>query len=342
MPGQVGVFYDPVCQDHQTGGHVENGDRITVVRQALLRDGLTAHIRQPAPRATGLDVIERVHDPVYVERLKSMASRGGGMLTADTMVTAGSYQAAVAAAGCTVQAVDAVMAGEVRSAFALVRPPGHHASSGRGMGFCLLNNIAVAARHAIVAHRLERVIIVDFDAHHGNGTQDVFYSTSQALYFSSHLYPFFPGTGSMYDVGSGPGKGFTVNVPVPAETGDTGFRRIYEEILVPLARRYCPQLVLVSAGYDIHWADPIADLGASVSGIAHVVSIVKALADELCLGRLVLTLEGGYHPRALAGATIATLRVLAGMTVADPLGPYAGNDVDVTPIVTRVKHLHAL
>jgi acetoin utilization deacetylase AcuC-like enzyme len=344
VESRVALFYDPACQNHRTGEHVENGDRMTAIREAIARNGLAAHLCQPVVEPADVAEVESVHDPAYVERIRTIADRGGGMLTADTVISPGSYRAALAAAGCTVQAVDAVMAGHHRSAFALVRPPGHHASSRRGMGFCLFNNIAIAARHAIVSHSLERVLIVDFDAHHGNGTQELFYDSSQVMYFSSHLYPYyFPGTGALHEIGRGPGTGYTANVPVPAETGDAGFRRIYEEVLVALARRYSPQLVLVSAGYDVHWADPITDLGASITGISHIVAIIKAIADDLCLGRLVLTLEGGYDLTALAGAATATLQVLLGLPVVDPLGPpYHGRDIDVSDVVARVKQVHSL
>lgn len=339
----VALLSSPVCLEHEPRGHPENRDRLEAIDQTLTDSGLHTRLLHPAAQLATLDDIAAVHERSYIQELAAIAQRGGGQIDADTLVSPGSFDAARAAAGCTIGAVDVVMKGEAQAAFALVRPPGHHARPGRGMGFCLFNNVAIAAHYALRTYRAERVLIVDFDAHHGNGTQEAFYSSSQVMYFSTHEYPFYPGTGHWDETGSGPGKGFTVNVPLPAGTGDHGLRRAYKEILVPLAQRFRPDVILVSAGYDIHWADPLTDMGASVSGIVDIVSLIQSLADELCAGRLVFTLEGGYHREALAASTVATLQVLLkDAQIADPLGQYPGRGADVTDTLARVRRIHGL
>ena len=190
------------------------------------------------------------------------------------------------------------------------------------MGFCLFNNVAVAARYAQARHGLKRILIVDFDAHHGNGTQEAFYRDEGVLYFSTHQFPFYPGTGDADETGEGPGEGYTINVPLGAGTSESEILAAYEQVLAPAARRYKPELILVSAGYDAHWADPLTSLGLSITGFGRIAAIVKSLADELCKGRVVLMLEGGYHLGALGYGVLATLQAMAGASVwEDPLGP---------------------
>jgi acetoin utilization deacetylase AcuC-like enzyme len=232
-----------------------------------------------------------------------------------------SYEAAVYAVGGLLVAVEAVMKDEVDNAFAMVRPPGHHAISDRAMGFCIFNNVAVAAKLALNKFSLNRVLIVDFDVHHGNGTQDAFYTDPKVLYFSTHQYPFYPGTGWMDEIGSGEGKGATVNFPMAAGWGDEEYLRAFKEVLVPLARRFQPQLILVSAGFDAHWADELAMMRASIKGFAQMVMILKELAAELCQGRLVFTLEGGYNLQVIASSIKAVFDLLLGNSeIDDPLG----------------------
>ena len=213
------------------------------------------------------------------------------------------------------------MQGEVDNAFALVRPPGHHAISDRAMGFCIFNNVAIAAGFALNKFSLNRVLIVDFDVHHGNGTQDTFYTDPKVLYFSTHQYPFYPGTGWMDEVGSGEGEGTTANFPMAAGWGDNEYLRAFNEVLVPVARGFQPQLILVSAGFDAHWADQLAMMRVSIKGFAQMVMILKELAAELCRGRLVFTLEGGYNLQVVASSIKATHDVLLGNSeIDDPMG----------------------
>jgi acetoin utilization deacetylase AcuC-like enzyme len=243
------------------------------------------------------------------------------------VISRDSYTAALCAAGAACRAVDVVLApaGPGAGAFALGRPPGHHACRDLAMGFCLFNNVAVAARHAQREHGVERVLIVDWDVHHGNGTQEIFYADGSVGYFSTHQWPFYPGTGKWTERGVGSGEGSTCNVPLPAGTGDAGYVAAFAGVLVPFARRFAPDLILVSAGYDAHYADPLGQMAVSTRGFAALTGVVAGLATELCGGRLAFVLEGGYDLEALGAGVVATLECLNGTCVsrdAEP-GPLA-------------------
>lgn len=341
----VGLIYDPIYLEHDTRGHIENASRLIEVMSLLESSGSKGQLVNIPPQKASVDALTQIHVPDYISRIESAAQAGGGWLDGDTVMSPDSYEAALYAAGGAMGAVDGVMSGEVNSAFALVRPPGHHAIAWRAMGFCLFNNIAVAARYAMEKYGLERILIVDFDVHHGNGTQDAFYSDPDVLYFSTHQYPFYPGTGEVEESGDGKAKGFTINVPLPAGCGDNEYIGAFENILVPVARRFRPQLIMVSAGYDAHWFDLISLMRVSVSGFARMTSIIKQLAGELCGGKLVISLEGGYHLEALAFSVKATFDVLLGKSdIEDLLGP--APDREMTPnidaLIERIKRSHRL
>ena len=317
----VGLVYDPLYLEHDTGHHPENAIRLQAVTSHLEESGLLARLRSVPARDATVDEMAFIHERDYVESVRLAAGRGGVWLDADTFVSPRSYDAALRAAGGCLAAVDAVQAGEVESAFCLVRPPGHHAMPSRAMGFCLFNNIAVAVEHARRHHGLRRIAVVDFDVHHGNGTQAAFYADPDVLYFSAHEYPLYPGTGHWREMGQGAGLGTTVNVPLPAGTGDAILTRIWKGLLTPLLRRFEPELMLASAGYDGHFADPLAGLAQSCAGYAEQVAGLRDLARELCGGRLVLMLEGGYDFTALAWSIGNSLEALLDEEpTADPLG----------------------
>ena len=340
----AGYVYNPIYLKHDTGQHVEVAARLEAITSYLEKTGLNSQLTLIEPRPATIDEIALVHTREYIKEIEEKATSGGGWLDPDTVMSAGSYEAALYAAGGLIRAVEAVMAGEVASAFALVRPPGHHATSRQAMGFCLFNNIAIAARYALAEYSLERILIIDFDVHHGNGTQDTFYSDPQVMYISTHEYPFYPGTGSLDETGSGAAEGTNINIPLPAGCGDAEYLKVFEQIIVPAAQRFNPRLILVSAGYDTHRDDPLAMMEVSTSGFIQMAEIIKGLADELCGGRLALTLEGGYDLNALAVSVKATFDALLGNSIEDPLGEPLRHSgaVDIDRLIGTVKEIHKL
>ncbi len=319
---KVALIYDPIYLEHQTGAHVENPQRLITTMSLLEQTGLKDKLLLLPPRPASIEELSLVHAKEYISYVQNCAQKGGGWLDPDTVISPASYEVALYAAGGVLQAVEVVMTNQADSAFALIRPPGHHATCWQAMGFCLFNNVAVAAKFALANFdNIKRILIVDFDVHHGNGTQDTFYADPSVLYFSTHQYPLYPGTGRIDEIGSGDGEGTTVNVPLLAGWGDDEYLQVFQEVLVPVAERYEPQLILVSAGYDAHWADTISLMQVSVTGFAGMVRVLKKLATKLCLGRLVFALEGGYHHQALASSIMATLEVLLNnKEITDPLG----------------------
>ncbi|MGD8997236.1 MAG: histone deacetylase, partial [Anaerolineae bacterium] len=292
--------YHPVYLEHNQPTHPENARRLERILQTLEERGLLARLRLLEPRPATQDELLRVHTERHIADVKRVAERGGGHMDMDTYVSPRSFEAALMAAGGVTRAVEGVLSGEIANAFALVRPPGHHATPGRAMGFCLFNNAAVAARAALAEEGIDRVFIADFDVHHGNGTQDSFADDPDVFYFSTHQYPYYPGTGAMGEMGRGAGAGTLLNVPLPTGVGDHGYAQIFSDLVWPLAERFNPDLVLVSAGYDGHWTDPLAHMNLSLTGYAHVQRELVRMADQLCEGRIVFTLEGGYQLEALA------------------------------------------
>ena len=295
-------------------------------------------------RAASMEELEMMHAPEYISYVKGKAEKGGGWLDPDTVVSPKSYEAASYAVGGGLAAVEAVVKGEVDNAFALVRPPGHHAIHDRAMGFCIFNNVAIAAKFALSRLSLKRILIADFDVHHGNGTQDAFYADPAVLYFSTHQYPFYPGTGWLNETGTGEAEGTTVNFPMVAGWGDEEYLRAFNEVLVPVARRFQPQLILVSAGFDAHWADHLAMMRASITGIARITKVLKELAAELCQGRLIFTLEGGYNLRVVAFSLKAIFDVFFGASdIDDPLGGTTARKPDrFDEHIGNIKRIHHL
>ena len=302
------LFQNPASHGHETGSHPERVERIEAIEAALgAREWLGWDVREsPAVKRA---VLEAVHPGDYVQRIESMSLRGGGHLDADTVLSSGSWECALHATGGAVAMVDALLSGEARYGASVHRPPGHHAEAARGMGFCLFNHVAVAARHALDAHGAGRVLIVDWDVHHGNGTNDIFHATDEVLFCSIHQSPLYPGTGPAGDVGSGAGTGFTVNMPVPSGSGDDVYCSLVEHVAVPLGREYRPRIVLVSAGFDAHRADPLGRCACTAEGFRAMAGSVRRLADELDVPAG-LVLEGGYDLEGLATSLVAALEAL--------------------------------
>ena len=342
--GRVGYVYDPLYLEHGWPGHPESPDRLQTIVSHLQERGLLQKLVEIVPRdATSAD-LELVHSWELVAHVHGKADEGGDWLDADTYVRSDSYQVAVRAVGGCLAALDAILEGQLDAAFCLVRPPGHHATPTKAMGFCLFNNLAIAAAHALQRRGLERLAIVDFDVHHGNGSQDAFYGDPRVLYFSTHQYPFYPGSGYWGETGEGEGLGTTVNVPLPRGSLSQQYLRVYREICGPVLRRFRPQLILVSAGFDAHFADPLAQMLVSTQAYYEIAALLRELADELCDGRILFALEGGYDHTALAWSVQACLEALLGDPFTpDPLG--AGpqpTPPDIDIVLAAVKRAHGL
>ena len=304
------LFHDPVFLDHDTGTHPESPERLRTVSRVLQRSGLLARWDVRSPQSVSDEQLQRVHSVEYIEDIRRFAASGGGNFESDTVVCPASYGVALRAAGAAVQAVDCVLQEDAGSAVCLIRPPGHHAGESTAMGFCLFNNVAVAARHAVTEHGLDRVLIVDWDVHHGNGTQDIFYETPEVGFLSVHRVPFYPGTGADDETGTGAGLGTTFNLPLQFGISRAEYRERFHTILCDAVAKCRPELILISAGFDAHAADPIGSLGLESEDFADLTQLVRDAADQFCNGRIVSMLEGGYHVEKLAESVVCHLQSL--------------------------------
>ncbi|MGA2496838.1 MAG: histone deacetylase [Tepidisphaeraceae bacterium] len=317
---RTGLMYGSVYLEHKTSkGHPERPERLEAIARQLKDSQLWEQLVLIEPRDAEIEWLTTIHSPQYVERMKLACARGDATVdSADVSICKDSYTVAVKAAGGVLAAVDAVMDRRVANAFCAVRPPGHHALADRAMGFCIFNNIAVAARYIQKKHKLDKVLIVDWDVHHGNGTQAAFYDDPAVFYFSIHRSPFYPGSGAATETGSGKGEGFTLNVPMAQGGGDADYLAAVKEKLIPAAKAFKPDFVLVSAGFDAHEADPLGGMKLTGRGYAELTRIVRGIAREHCGGRLVSVLEGGYDLRGLASSVEAHIRVLMEADAAHP------------------------
>ncbi len=301
---RTGFVYHSDYLKHDMGvGHPESPDRLRAIVSRLKAGGVLDRLVLIEPTSVADEWITQVHKVSYLTSLKSRAPVSGRVsLDPDTSISAGSLPAAYLAAGGVLAAADAIMAGTVDHAFCAIRPPGHHAESDRAMGFCLFNNVAIAARYLQRRHGVARVLIVDWDVHHGNGTQHTFDDDPSVLFFSTHQYPHYPGTGRATERGKGKGEGLTINVPMSAGQGDEDYREIFERVLVPAADAYKPEFVLISAGFDAHRDDPLASMGLTEEGYAALTGIVAGIARRHSKSRVLSCLEGGYNLNALAAS----------------------------------------
>jgi len=308
----TGFVYGDIYLRHKTGpGHPENPERLRAIVKRLKEKGLLTKLTIIEPTPVSRRWLTAVHAPEYVDRIKTGCRDGATHVDSpDAPVSRDSYDAALAAVGGVLAAVDAVMAGKIRNAFCAVRPPGHHALKNKAMGFCLFNNVAITTRYIQKKHKLARVLIVDWDVHHGNGTQETFYQDPTVFYFGIHQYPFYPGTGGASERGAGKGLGFTLNVPLPAGSGDREYKEAFEKQLQPAALKFQPDFVLISAGFDAHRDDLLGGMRVTEEGFAELTRIVRQIAERCSKGRLVSILEGGYGLEGLAGSTESHLRVL--------------------------------
>ncbi|NYT01021.1 MAG: histone deacetylase [Methanocellales archaeon] len=316
---KTGIVYHENYLKHDTGDHPESNVRLITIMGLLEETGALERLISVHPKKATIDQVRYVHGIHYIEELRSSCQKGVDRLDLDTIISSDSYDVALLAAGGVLSAVDMVIK-SLDNAFALIRPPGHHAESDRGGGFCLFNNIAIATRHVQLCLHLDNVLIIDWDVHHGNGTQNIFYDDPSVLYFSTHQSPLYPGTGSIEEVGFGDGKGFTVNVPLPVGTGDTGYFYVFNEVLAPIATEFKPDFILISAGEDAHFADPLGGMRLTAKGFGFLTNMVKMIASHTCKGRIVAALEGGYDLTGLSYSILSILNSLGdlGIDVKEP------------------------
>ncbi|MCW2650462.1 MAG: Histone deacetylase [Mycobacterium sp.] len=335
----------PRYTEHDFPAHPEGAERIRAVWRGLDESGLATRMQRLQAQAVDESWVRTVHTAEYLELLRRVSALPRPThLDADTYAGPDALAIALLSAGGAIDAVDRVLAGAADNGLAATRPPGHHAMPDRAMGFCLLGNVAIATKYAQRQYGIERVLIVDYDVHHGNGTEAMFYDDPSVLYISTHQYPFYPGTGAATDVGIGRGEGCTVNIPLPAGSGDATYATVFSQIIWPAAERYHPQLILVSVGFDAYWADPLAGMRLTLSGYSHLAGEVMRMARRLSEGNVVFVLEGGYNLNALRYGVGNVARVLLGEPPTDPLGPPPAptRDPDISALLALLAKIHGL
>lgn len=340
---RTGIAFDPVFLKHNQPGHPENAKRLESILARLKESYLFQKLEQIKSRQAETNELTICHSKEYVEYVNEFCEKGGGYLDPDTYSNKFSFIAAATAFGSSIDLTKAVLNGYLKNGFALLRPPGHHALANRSMGFCLFGNISIAAKAALRHLDTGKVAIVDFDVHHGNGTQALICDEPNVLFISTHQYPFYPGTGSIREIGSGQAEGTVINIPLEAGVGDIGFRKVYEEIVLPALRRFDPDLILVSAGYDAHWDDPLANLNLTLTGFNWISKELIKLADEICSGKIVFFLEGGYNLDVLGNGVINTIKGLIGIeSFDDPLGQSQQTEPDIKNLMKELHRIHKL
>lgn len=314
----TGVVWDPAYLEHVTDeGHPDHPRRLEPLYQHLQDPTLNHRFTTIAPPLAADEEILLVHSPTYLEQVKATAVQAASALSADTLTCDRSCRIATMAVGGTIEAIRQVIAGDLSHALVLARPPGHHAERSRAMGYCIFNNVAIGSMAARAFMGLARVMVVDWDLHHGNGTQHIFERDPSVFFFSSHQFPHYPGTGHFTETGLGPGEGTTMNVPMGRGCGDGEFAAIYQQLLAPAVRAFKPELIVVSAGFDIHFADPLGGMRVTPAGFAGLTRLILDLAGQACAGRVVFCLEGGYDGNALADSALAMIDELTGRTTTD-------------------------
>ena len=337
-------FSDKRYIEHDFPRHPEHAGRIEAVWKQLnqfIQSKMLLSV--PATPASDEQILA-IHSLNHLNRLVNVSMQDRRVrLDQDTYALPVSLEIARLSAGAIINAVDAVFTGQAGNAIAIVRPPGHHATPSHAMGFCLLNNVSIGARHALNQHNLDRVLILDYDVHHGNGTQDAFYADASVLFTSIHQSPFYPGTGELTETGAGEGRGFNLNVPVAAGHGDASYRMIFENLIVPAAERFAPDLILISAGFDAHWVDPLAGMRLSLNGYDWLARQCILLAEQLCDGKIIFVMEGGYDLDALAHGWRNIASALLNIDdISDPYGeaPSAKSSREILPLLDHARHLH--
>jgi acetoin utilization deacetylase AcuC-like enzyme len=340
----TGIVWDPVYLEHLTDdGHPEHPRRLAPLYRRLGESAIPRGFITLSPPAASDEEILLVHSAAYLEKVKATATLPAAALCGDTLTCARSFRVATLSVGGTLEAVRRVVSGDLAHALVLARPPGHHAERTRAMGFCIFNNVAIGARVARMRLGIQRVLVVDWDLHHGNGTQHLFERDPSVFFFSSHQFPHYPGTGHITETGLGPGEGTSMNLPLRHGCGDAEFIALYRRLLIPVAKAFRPELILVSAGFDTHRDDPLGGMRMTPAGFAGLSRMILDLADRLCAGRAVFCLEGGYHAEALADSVMAMVDELTGRTRTDLDALARGADAGlVDPLVRRCTRIHRL
>ena len=338
---KTGVAFDPLFLKHNQSGHPENAKRLEAIMLKLKNNGLLEQLVDVKSRAATEDEITLCHTKKYFDYLRKFTEQGGGYLDPDTYSNEFSFKAASVAVGTSIDLTNAIINGELNNGFALLRPPGHHALSNRSMGFCLFGNISIAAKLALKQAAIKKIAIVDFDVHHGNGTQALVGDDPNILFISSHQYPFYPGTGSIREIGNGDAEGTIINIPLEAGVGDKSFNMTYEEIVIPALHRFNPDLVLVSAGYDAHRDDPLANLNLNLTGYNWICRKLINLANEICSGKIVFFLEGGYNLDVLSNGVSNAIKALMDIdSYDDPLHEQEFQEPDISKLIKELKQIH--
>lgn len=343
MITSTAIIYDSIFLKHDYPGHPENAKRLKSIYDELESKNLFNEIDLLDLRDASEKELLLCHSKDYIDKLKKFCENGGGFLDPDTYANDFSYQAAIRAVGGLLELTKKIINREYKNGFALLRPPGHHALKNRSMGFCLFGNVAIAAKYSLKFNDIKRVAIVDFDVHHGNGTQAMVGDDPSILYISTHQYPFYPGTGSINEIGERKAKGTILNIPLSAGTGDKSFKRLYQEIIIPVIERFEPDLILVSAGFDAHWKDPLANLGLSLTGYNFIINELINCANLVCNGKIIFALEGGYNLDVLRKGVANTINTLLGKNdFDDPFGKESNSEPSVDYLIIQLKKLHQI
>ena len=338
---KTGIVYDPIFLKHDQSGHPENANRLHSIISRLTEKKLLEQTELIKSRIADVDELSLCHNKEYVDYVKEFSKKGGGYFDPDTYANKYSFESAATAVGSSIDLTKSVINGELKNGLALVRPPGHHALTNRSMGFCLFGNIAIAAKFALTQPGINKVAIVDFDVHHGNGTQALIGDDPKILFISSHQYPFYPETGSITEIGTGDAEGTIVNIPLQAGVGDEGLKMVYEKIVNPSLERFDPDLILVSAGYDAHWDDPLANLTLSLTGFDWISRKLIDVAKKNCDSKIIFILEGGYNLHVLKYAVANSVTALLEIEgFEDPIGKSSFQEPNMERLVQELYTIH--
>lgn len=340
---KTGIVFDPLFLKHTQQGHPESSERLSAIMNRLKEDGLLSSTENINFQKAVIEEVNLCHTKEYIEKVEFTSKEGGGYLDPDTYTNEFTYDAAMLAVGGLLSLTKSVLKGDLNNGFALIRPPGHHALSNRGMGFCVFGNAAIAVKYALKNFSIDKVAIVDIDVHHGNGTQALIENDPNILFVSTHQYPFYPGTGGLKEIGQKNAEGTLLNIPLEPGVADNGYKNLYDEVIKPKLNEFNPDLLIVSAGYDAHWDDPLANMSLSLEGYFWISKELIKIADEICESKIVFTLEGGYNLQALSYGVSNSIKALMGKgDYVDPVGKSPGRETDISRLVKELKSIHSL